>query len=114
MMQMKIEIRNEYVWITLRGKMWSPKDLNSLQHEVEILKEQNSTQVVMDFRDISFISSQGLGFIVRLADILKKTGKKMVLLNPKEEILELIELSGVNKVVPVVLAEAQLDKAFKE
>jgi anti-anti-sigma factor len=114
MLKMSVEMRSGYSWITLRGKMWSPKDLTTLEHEIETLKGQKSKGVVADFRDISFVSSQGLGVIVRLADILKQAGKKMVILKPKEEIREIIELSAVNKVIPVAAGEEELEALFRD
>jgi anti-anti-sigma factor len=112
MMQIQVDESREPVCISLTGKMWSPKDLAELEIAVIVLKDKQYSTMILDMSGISFISSHGLGFLVKLGDMVQKAGKKMILYQPREEIQELIELSAVNKVIPLVMNDEELAQAL--
>jgi anti-anti-sigma factor len=112
MMQISIALTNAIAWVTLTGKMWNPKDLSSLEQKIHVLAEESGKGAVIDLTGISFISSSGLGYLVRLYDIFHQKGKRMVIFNPQDDIKEIIELSAVNSIVPVTDKQEKIAEIF--
>jgi anti-sigma B factor antagonist len=57
-------------------------------------------QVVIDLRDLSFISATGLGVLVGAAQRLRHHGGSLVLRSTTPSVRRLIELTGWNEVLP--------------
>ena len=57
--------------------------------------------VVLDFRDVSFMDSSGIGVIVGRYKTLSAIGGKTVIAAPPPQIARIINLSGMQKLIPV-------------
>lgn len=73
----------------------------TLLKEIEGLIEQDMTNIILDFTEIEFISSSGIGVIaVSSKDISQKEGKLIVVCNNKK-VLSLFDITNLSKVITV-------------
>ena len=57
---------------------------------------------LVDLSGLEFISSLGMGMFVSCARSLGRYGAKMVLLNPRPEIEEVLKAVGIDQGIPIV------------
>lgn len=62
--------------------------------------------VVLDARDVTFIDSSGVAFILQVYMLGQETGAPVSLLEPSEAVTEVLEMVGMGGRIPVVWAEA--------
>ena len=73
----------------------------TLLKEIENLIEQGNTSIILDFTEIEFISSSGIGIIaVSSKDLSQRNGKLSVVCNNKK-VLSLFDVTSLDKVVMV-------------
>jgi anti-sigma B factor antagonist len=57
---------------------------------------------LVDISGLEFITSLGMGMFVSCARSLQRWGAKMVLLNPRPEVEEVLKAVGIDQGVPIV------------
>ena len=76
---------------------------NAVAHEKELLallvEEVNS--VTIDLSELDYVSSAGLRVLLVTAKAAKGRGGKVILASPKPSILEVIRISGFDKILEV-------------
>jgi|SRR5215831_8686494 len=58
--------------------------------------------VVLDLSAVDLCDSTGLGALVRLHRRARAGGKTFVLRDPRHQVAEVLAMTGINKVIPVV------------
>jgi anti-sigma B factor antagonist len=61
-----------------------------------------SANVIVDLSGVEFMSSIGIGVLVRSANALKQRQGKIVLLNPQPSVFKVLEATQINTVIPIV------------
>ena len=76
---------------------------NALMHEKELagLLENGVTSVTVDLSDLDYISSAGLRVLLVTAKTAKSLGGKVVLSAPKPSILDVIKISGFDRIIEI-------------
>ncbi len=76
---------------------------NSRDFEETLKTELNQEELslIIDLEDLVYISSAGLRAILLLAKTLNSKGRKLALCSLSDQILEVFEISGFNKVIPI-------------
>ena len=69
-----------------------------------------SKNMVVDFKDIDYISSAGLRVILKAFKALQREDGRIMLCSMQDYIRELFEITGIDAVVPIV---ANIDDALK-
>lgn len=59
-------------------------------------------KIVMDFGNVSFMDSAGIGMILGRYKTAKLVGGTLNLSNVKPEIKKVLEMSGVLKIIPII------------
>lgn len=57
--------------------------------------------VVVDLSDVAYLASIGIRLLVMNAKSLATRNGKMALLNPNENVLHILEISGIPAIIPV-------------
>jgi anti-sigma B factor antagonist len=57
--------------------------------------------VVVDMSDVSYLASIGIRLLVMNAKSLATRSGKMALLNPNENVLRVLEISGIPAIIPI-------------
>jgi anti-anti-sigma factor len=87
--------------ITLEGRM----DIDGTQKidtRLTVATASESANVIVDLSGVEFMSSIGIGVLVRSANALKQRQGKIVLLNPQPGVFKVLEATQINTVIPIV------------
>ena len=68
---------------------------------LEAVINKDDPAVVLDFEDVSYISSAGMRVILLTAKSLQSGGVKFVLCSMNESIREVFKISGFDKIIPI-------------
>ena len=76
---------------------------NAEHYETEIsdLLKNASQSFFIDLSDLNYISSIGLRIFLKVAKALKSDNKKLVLAKPNPAILDLLVMSGFDKIIEI-------------
>ena len=61
------------------------------------VREQLPPVVVLDFRNVTFMDSSGIGLIIGRAHLLEETGGTLEVHNPSAQIRKVMRLSGADR-----------------
>jgi anti-anti-sigma factor len=64
----------------------------SLQNRLDAIMDEGVNEVVIDFRDVPFIDSSGIGEILRLFKHMREVGGEVVLMNPNQKLRDLFAM----------------------
>jgi anti-sigma B factor antagonist len=90
------EEQNQWT-IKLSGEM----DINSSDEEKQELQDiidQNRADIEIDCEELSYIDSTGIGVLIGILKKIKKSDKKIVLKNTKDNIRRLFNITGLDKI----------------
>ncbi len=104
-MIIKAEKKEKYTLLKLIGaiKLGESKD-----KFVQALKEQLDQKVkclMIDFSEVNYIDSNGLGELVGYLDKFKEADAHLILLNPQSRIRELLKISRLDLIFPIYIDE---------
>jgi len=68
---------------------------------LEAVLADDDSAVVLNFEDVSYISSAGMRVILLAAKSLQSSGTKFVLCSMDEPIREVFKISGFDKIIPI-------------
>ncbi|MBD3343865.1 MAG: STAS domain-containing protein [Chitinivibrionales bacterium] len=91
--------------VMLIGKLFRNEDFITLESIVSRCIEENRKEIVFDLSRMTFINSQGLGMIVKMFRIINESGGDLRLFKPPKDIKEIIDISGISRIIPVFSSE---------
>ena len=108
-MQINEEKQNDIHIFTLSGRLDSN---TSPEFDEKITKaiEGGSNHMVIDFKEIDYLSSAGLRVLLKATKRLKHSSGKLVLCSMADYVREIFEISGFDTFIPIVPG---LDDAVK-
>lgn len=112
-MEIVSTINGDVYLIALTGQMWIKEDLIAFETAVNEGLILELPIIVIDGNNLSFINSQGLGLFANCTKKVKDAGAQIILYCPKEAISDLIELSGISMLMPIVRSKEDLDKKLE-
>lgn len=73
-----------------------------IRTEIDIRLEQSlPKRVILDFSQVNFMDSSGIGFIIGRYKLVNEYGGDIYIVNPSDRIRKLIELSGVSRLAKI-------------
>lgn len=84
--------------ISLAGRMDSA-GVQDIDLQFTALTATKKAAVVVDLSEVSFLASIGIRTLITNARALRQRGGKMVLLNPKPLVGEVLETSGITSLI---------------
>jgi len=98
--------------IELIGQLWEPDDIHALQQRVNSVLTGAIKGLVIDMERLTFISSVGLGTLVRV--FRQCSDRKLVfcLYKPQGNVRETIEMSEIHRFIPVKETPDELAQAM--
>lgn len=108
---MEINQFNRYAesGFSIIGKMCTLNDYQQLRNHFNNMNIRGN-YLIVDLSRCTFSSSHGLGELVAINNTLARRKKKLILFNPRSEILSIITLAGIDKIVTVITGEDGLEK----
>lgn len=103
-MKIDSEIAQDTVIMRLSGEL----DV----HTAEIFKasadeflDKGYSNVILNLEEVSFIDSSGLGAILGRYKRISSNDGRMVIVKPKPHVRQVLELSGLRKIIPIYYSE---------
>lgn len=77
-----------------------------------LVEQDNRRSLLLDFADVDFLSSAALGKLITLDRKVKSAKGRLKMCNIKPEILEVFQITKLNKVFDIRAGEAEAIAAF--
>jgi stage II sporulation protein AA (anti-sigma F factor antagonist) len=90
-MEIQIESRDERRIVHLRGKV-TYEHCAELQARLDEMLDKDIREVVIDFKEVPFLDSSGIGEILRLYKLMRERHGELVLLNPNQKLRTLFTM----------------------
>jgi anti-anti-sigma factor len=90
-MDIQVEARGDRRIVRIREKVTFER-CPQLQTRLDRILEEPIREVVIDFRDVPFIDSSGIGEILRLFKLVRERKGELVLINPNRKLRELFKM----------------------
>ncbi|WP_421616896.1 STAS domain-containing protein [Brevibacillus sp. TJ4] len=97
--------KNGQARLLLRGEL----DMAVGEHAGELLKQygERNDAVTVDFQDVSFVDSSGIGGLFFTTKKLLAQGKQVEIVNVREEILDILEVLGFTQALGINVVKAE-------
>ena len=102
-MDIQVESRGERRIIRIKDKI-TFEHCPLLQSRLDRVLEERVSQVVIDFRDVPFMDSSGVGEILRLYKLVRDGKGEVVLINPNQKLLNLFKMYRFEKFMKILEA----------
>jgi anti-anti-sigma factor len=110
MMQVSIEAQEKaFAVITVDGEV-DAMTANDLDRALSNLLQEGQTRLALDFSKVRFISSAGLGAILRVQQEASKLGGEIRLFALRDNVQRVFEIAGFDRIIPIV---AQREEAVE-
>lgn len=97
-------------YLAPQGSLVDRINLDTFQQEVERCFQTNESQLIFDLIKVPSINSRVLELLVEWRDQLLPKGGTITLVNPNPVILDILDITGVNKYIKVLSREGQDEK----
>lgn len=92
------EFNNDTLYVSLvdsLDRLIAPK----LREKVDTqIRELKPSCVVLDFSQVNFMDSSGLGFILGRSQLLMELGGQLIIEKPNESVSHLLRIAGIRKI----------------
>ena len=75
--------------------------------DLEAVIAKSDTALVLNFEDVSYISSAGMRVILLAAKNLQKSGMRFILCSMNDSVREVFTISGFDKIIPIHNSQAE-------
>lgn len=106
-------IENEVLQLHINGQL----DANSSIQLDDIIKEalkQQRTRILIDCKELSYISSAGLGVFISHLDDVNGSGGRFVFFGMNESVLNIFKILGLHTVLEIVENEREAKMLMNE
>jgi anti-anti-sigma factor len=90
-MDIQVESYGDCRIVHIKGKV-TFENCPVLQSRLESIADEDVRQVVIDFKDVPFIDSSGVGEVLRLFKRMKDSNGEVVLANPNQKLRDLFSM----------------------
>jgi anti-anti-sigma factor len=100
-MEIKVESRGDRRIVRINGKI-TFEHCPLLQSRLDGVVEEGVRVVIIDFRDVPFMDSSGVGEILRLFKLLRDGKGEVVLINPNQKLNNLFKMYRFEKFMKIL------------
>jgi anti-anti-sigma factor len=102
-MLIELEYQDDVCILRIKGRLITGIDPDYLRARAAEIKSQSCNKVLADLRELLSIGSTGLGFLVGLyTSVTKSPGGRFVLVGASPRVREVLDLTRLNTVIPLV------------
>lgn len=102
-MLIELEHQDDVCILRLKGSLVTGTDPEYLEAMAAEVKSQGCNKVLADLRELLSIGSTGIGFLVSIyTSVTKSPGRRFLFVGPRRRVREVLDLTGLSKVIPVV------------
>ncbi|WP_418275528.1 STAS domain-containing protein [Isoptericola jiangsuensis] len=92
-------------YLTLWGEVDAALRESASDAMSAVVSRSGTTPIVIDSRDVTFLDSSGVAFILQVYMLGQESGAPVQLLEPSEAVTEVLEMIGMGDRIPVVREE---------
>ena len=81
-----------------------------LDHEISAVAATSPKAMVLDMQEVSFISSSGIGVIIKARDLLQKKGLTLTLVHLQPQVKRVFEIMQLTPILHVCESRQELDE----
>jgi len=93
----ELEKNDEICKISVEGEM----DINTykkVKDKLNAIIDEGSIDIELDFKNLSYIDSTGIGVLIGILKKLKKNEQSLVIKNARDNIKRLFSITGLDKI----------------
>jgi len=98
--------------IMVRGRLDPNGPIDPLENAVNALVEKGLTNILLDLRSVSYISSTGIGSIIKAYRSVSKLKGRLKLLNPSQCVRNILTISKLDGMFEIFTDEQQALASF--
>jgi len=83
---------------------------NEFRQEISLLLENNTKFILIDFREVTFMDSSGLGALVLCLKTVRTAGGKLFICSINDQIRMLLELTSMDRVFEIFSCREELEQ----
>ncbi len=99
-MDIQVESRGDRRIVRIKDKI-TFEHCPTLQSRLEPVLEQGVREVVIDFKNVPFMDSSGIGEVLRLFKIMRDRSGEVVLINPNRKLRNLFNMYRFEKFMKI-------------
>ncbi len=100
-MEIQVESRGDRQIVRIRDKI-TFEYCPVLQARLDSVLDDNVREVVLDFKDVPFMDSSGIGEVLRLFKLLRDKDGELVLINPNVKLRGLFDMYRFGKFMRIL------------
>jgi len=106
-MYIELDYKEDVCILRPTGRFATGLDVDYLRTKTEEIKNCGLQKVLADFRTVPYIDSTGIGFLVGVyTSVTGKRGGRFVIVGPSQRVREVLDLTRLSSVIPVVADES--------
>ena len=114
-MRVELEFSDDVCVVRLKGRFATGQDKNYLRDKTDEIKKSGIVKILADFKEVSYIDSTGIGFLIGIyTSITKNQGGMFVLAGVNHRVQEVLELTRLDTIFPMYPDEAAAKRALKQ
>ena len=103
----EIEHKDEVCVLHLSGYFLSGEDPKYARDKADEIMNHDCHKMLADLRELKSIGSLGIGFVVGVyVSVTKRTGGRFVLVGPNQHVRAILDLTGLNTIIPMAAGTA--------
>jgi len=87
--------------ITLEGELDGSNTQEFVKYALDMVDQHGLKHFIADFTKLRYINSTGLGAIIKIARVLMTKSGSLMIVNPNENVFEIIEIVGANRLLSI-------------
>ena len=93
--------RDGVIILELSGRLVYGTEVDSLSQEVKWLLGDNKSKIVLDFENVTYCDSSGLGCLASVSVSIRNQGGEVAFVHPSERVKKLLEVTRMNTVFQI-------------
>jgi anti-anti-sigma factor len=106
------EVENNIRLIKLIGRL-DISGVGVIENQFSEHSAGESPRVIVDLSDVEFLASIGIRLLTLSAKSIASRGGQMVLLNPKTDVKDVLDITGVPAIIPIYYDLKSAEAALK-
>jgi anti-sigma B factor antagonist len=94
-------IEREIGVVDIRGNLVGGEETQAFRQAVTEMLDQRYRKLVLDFKDVAFMNSTGLGVLISAHTSSARTGCRLVLCNLNNSLSSLLVITGLDRILDV-------------
>jgi anti-anti-sigma factor len=95
-------LKNNHLIVEIKGRIGGESSIEFYQKVKDIAADNPEADVVLDFKDVDFIDSSGLGSLVAINSHLLKNQRTLILASVPDNLTGLLKITNLTTILSIV------------